>query len=54
MAWSPSSCLPADEEFTVRFKPGDDREQLDYGYDEIETFGDDLDFGMTVGAFGDA
>ena len=45
-------CLPADEEFTVRFKPGDDREQLDYGYDEIETFGDDLDFGMTVGAFG--
>ena len=45
-------CLPADEEFTVRFKPGDDREQLDYGYDEIETFGDDLDFGMSVGAFG--
>ena len=46
-------CLPADVEFTVRFHPGDDREQMDYGYDEIETFGDDLDFGMTVGAFGD-
>ena len=46
-------CLPADVEFTVRFHPGDDREQMDYGYDEIETFGDDLDFGMAVGAFGD-
>ena len=46
-------CLPAGEEFTVRFHPGDDREQMDYGYDEIETFGDDLNHGMTVGAFGD-
>ncbi|MDE2874747.1 MAG: carboxypeptidase regulatory-like domain-containing protein [Gemmatimonadota bacterium] len=46
-------CLPADMEFTVRFHPGADRAQMDYGYDEIETFGSDLDFGMTVGAFGD-
>ena len=46
------NCLPADEEFTVRFRPGDDREQMDYDYDEIETFGDDLDFGVTLGAFG--
>ncbi len=47
-------CLPADVEFTVRFHPGDDREQMDYGYDEIETFdAGDLAIGMTVGAFGD-
>ena len=46
-------CLDAGKEFTVRFKPGNDREQMDYGYDEIEAFGDDLDFGVTVGAFGD-
>ena len=47
------NCLPAGEEFTVRYRAGDDREQMDYGYDEIETFGYDLlDFGMTVGAFG--
>ena len=45
-------CLPADVEFTVRFNPGSDREQMDYGYDEIEAFDDDLDFGVTVGAFG--
>ncbi|MDE2794489.1 MAG: carboxypeptidase regulatory-like domain-containing protein [Gemmatimonadota bacterium] len=46
-------CLPADEEFTVRFNAGDDRDQMDYGYDEIETFGDDLDdFGVSLGAFG--
>ena len=45
-------CLPADKEFTVRFRPGDDREQMDYGYDEIDTFGADLDFGVTLGAFG--
>ena len=25
---------------------------MDYDYDEIETFGDDLDFGVTLGAFG--
>ena len=46
------NCLPAGEEFTVRYRAGDDREQMDYGYDEIETFGDDLDHGVTVGAFG--
>ena len=45
-------CLDVDKEFTVRFRAGDDREQMDYGYDEIETFGDDLDFGVTLGAFG--
>ena len=46
------NCLPAGEEFTVRYNAGDDREQMDHDYDEIETFGDDLDFGVTVGAFG--
>ena len=47
------NCLPAGEQFTVRYKPGTGREQMDYGYDEIETFGDNLlDFGVTVGAFG--
>ena len=48
------NCLDADEEFTVRFRAGDDREQMDYGYDEIETFGGDLDHGVTLGAFGPA
>ena len=46
-------CLPADKEFTVRFDAGSDRVQLDYGYDDIDTFGGDLDFGMPLGAFGD-
>ena len=46
-------CLPTSEEFTVRYRAGAGREQMDYGYDEIETFGDDLDFGVTVGSFGD-
>ena len=41
------------KEFTVRYKPGAGRVQMDYGYDEIETFGGDLGFGVTVGAFGD-
>ena len=45
-------CLDVDKEFTVRFGAGDDREQMDYGYVEIKTFGDDLDFGVTLGAFG--
>ncbi len=45
-------CLPADEQFTVRYNAGDDREQMDYDYDEIETFGNDLDHGVTLGAFG--
>ncbi len=45
--------IPADAELTVRFHVGDNRVQVDYGYDEIEAFGDDLtDFGTTVGAFG--
>ena len=46
--------IPADAELTVRFHVGSSaRKQVDYGYDEIETFGDDLDHGVTVGAFGD-
>ena len=46
--------IPADAELTVRFHIGGSaRKQVDYGYDEIETFGDDLDFGVTLGAFGD-
>ena len=47
-------CLDADVEFTVRFGAGTGREQMDYGYDEIETFGGDLDHGVTLGAFGPA
>ncbi|MXW17795.1 MAG: hypothetical protein F4123_09075 [Gemmatimonadetes bacterium] len=46
--------IPADAEITVRFHVGPNRKQLDYGYDEIETFGDDLtNFGSSVGAFGE-
>ncbi len=46
--------IPADAELTVRFHVGSsNRMQVDYGYDEIETFGDDLDIGVTLGAFGD-
>ena len=45
--------LPADEEITVRFRVGANR-VLVSEYAEIETFGDDLDYGMTVGAFGEA
>ena len=46
--------IPADAELTVRFHVGGSaRKQVDYGYDEIETFGDDLDFGVTLGAFGE-
>ena len=46
--------IPADAELTVRYHVGSSaRKQVDYGYDEIETFGDDLDHGVTVGAFGD-
>ena len=46
--------IPAGAELTVRFHVGSSaRKQVDYGYDEIETFGDDLDHGVTVGAFGD-
>ena len=46
--------IPADAELTVRFHVGgSERMQVDYGYDEIETFGDDLEFGSTVGSFGE-
>ncbi len=46
--------IPADAELTVRFHLGSTvRKRVDYGYDEIETFSDDLDFGVTLGAFGD-
>ena len=46
--------IPADAELTVRFHVGSSaRKQIDYGYDEIETFGDDLNIGSTVGAFGE-
>ncbi|MDE2876963.1 MAG: hypothetical protein OXU69_16300 [Gemmatimonadota bacterium] len=46
--------IPADAELTVRYEVGPNRKQVDLGYDDIETFGDDLtDFGVTVGAFGD-
>ena len=44
--------IDADVELTVRYRAGADREQMDYGYDEIETFGGDLDHGVTLGAFG--
>ena len=44
--------IDADVELTVRYRPGNDRIQMDYGYDEIETFGADLDRGVTLGAFG--
>ena len=44
--------IDAGVELTVRFIAGGDREQMDYGYDEIETFGGDLDHGVTLGAFG--
>ena len=45
--------LPADEEITVRFRMGSsDRVLVSYDPD-IETFGDDLDLGSSVGAFGE-
>ena len=47
--------LPADMEFTVRFHVGSDRMlvgETDSG--DIESFGDDLDIGMSTGSFGDA
>ena len=43
--------LPADEEITVRFRVGANR-VLVSEYADIETFGQDLDLGATVGAFG--
>ena len=46
--------IPAAAELTVRFHVGSsERVQVDYGFDEIETFGEDLDFGSNVGAFGE-
>ncbi|MDE2876867.1 MAG: hypothetical protein OXQ93_15610, partial [Gemmatimonadota bacterium] len=45
--------LPADEEITVRFRVGSsDRVLVSYDPD-IETFGDDLHLGSSVGAFGE-
>ena len=43
--------LPADEEITVRFRVGANR-VLVSEYSDIETFGQDLDLGATVGSFG--
>ena len=46
--------IPAAAELTVRFLLGSsDRIQTDHGYDEIETFGDELNIGPTLGAFGE-
>ena len=47
--------LPADMELTVRFHVGSDRMlvgETDSG--DIESFGDDLDIGMSTGSFGEA
>ena len=47
--------LPADMELTVRFHVGSDRMRVgetDSG--DIESFGDDLDIGMSTGSFGEA
>ncbi len=46
--------IPAGAELTVRFHVGDYRTAVGVDYDdEIETFGRDLDLGMTVGSFGE-
>ena len=52
-AWYRSG-LPADMEFTVRFHAGSDRVAVG-GIDgrNVETFGEDLDDGMSQGGFGD-
>ena len=44
-------CLPADKEWTVRFTEGTHRE-LVTDLKDIETFGEDLMEGMTLGSFG--
>ena len=44
--------LPADQEITARFRVGANR-VLVSEYSDIEAFGQDLDLGATVGAFGD-
>ncbi len=50
--------LPADKEFTVRFHAGSDRKAVvdaesDRNGRDVDTYGGDLDDGMSVGAFGD-
>ena len=50
--------LPADEEFTVRFRAGSDRKAVvDAGSArngrDVDTYGGDLEDGTSVGAFGD-
>ena len=50
--------LPVDEEFTVRFHAGSDRKAVvDVGSSrngrDVDTYGDDLEDGTSVGAFGD-
>ena len=49
--------IPAGDELTIRFhlNGGNARKKVDHGYDDIETFGDDLEsgVGVTVGAFGE-
>ena len=50
--------LPADEKFTVRFHAGSDRKAVvDAGSSrngrDVDTYGDDLEDGTSVGAFGD-
>ena len=45
------SGIPANDEITIRFQEGDDR-VLVGELEDVETFGDDLEIGTTVGAFG--
>ena len=44
--------LPADERITVRFRMGSSDRVMVSPYADIETFGDDLDLGMSLGSFG--
>ena len=44
--------LPADAEITARFRMGSSDRVLVSTHSDIETFGDDLDLGSSVGAFG--
>jgi hypothetical protein len=46
-------CLPANQEWTLRFEEGANRD-LVTDLQDIETFGDDLMEGMTIGSFGGA
>ena len=48
--------LPADMDFTVQFDEGSDRVAVggpDSRSDRVQTFGDDVELGMSTGAFGD-